>query len=608
MSTPPDASSGADLSARFAPLASTPRVVAPLADVSRSENAGQTPAAEHGGTGRAASSPSPCALGPSPASPQAEAVYDEADRLVILTPCYGHQLTEAFVQSFLSVYAGVPSANFRLPNGSVVSLPIVATLITQPGESHIDRGRNTLIWQARQTHYRNFLWADADQPFEPHHIALTWARLMSGVRVLGGSVALKTIVTTFAANLELGKTGRDRDSAGLLPGRDTGTGWMGFRRDVIDEIITRWPQLVRERIRAALNSHFEGVSDKSIEEMVQAMACLGYSADLDYKSQSNSATRGQTMHAVFASGIAFREGERDWLSEDWMFCHRCLLLGIPIKIDPTIRIKHLGPMLYPPAPEELIAAARQVTSGEHPPFSKPLAEQAAQALQALQADLADESISILHPTRRPAQALERWAQWRDRALRHEGYEYIFGVDAGDTATIHALIEAGARYVITPDGGKGIVAAMNAAAADSSGKILVMAADDCEPPQHWDRQIREALKGQLHLPRLLWTSDGHTDQPVVTHPIMTRALYERQGWFFCPEYPHLFCDTELTDRALQAGEVIDARHITLRHHHPMFTGAAPDALHQERNTPGAWADGRAIFLRRNPNSKHPHART
>jgi hypothetical protein len=580
MSTPPDASSGADVSARFAPLASSPTVIPASISPAAGENAG-----------------------PAPGGQQAETVHDEADRLVILTPCYGHQLTESFVQSFLSVYAGAPSARFRLPDGSVQVLPIVATLITQPGESHIDRGRNTLIWQARQTHYRNFLWADADQPFEPHHIAITWARLMSGVRVIGGSVALKTIVTTFAANLEIGKTGRDRDAAGLLPGRDTGTGWMGFRRDVIDEIIERWPKLVREQIRQELRD--TNATHGHVELVLYRMACLGYSADLDYKSQSNSATRGQTMHAIFASGIAFREGARDWLSEDWMFCHRCLLLGIPIKIDPLIRIKHLGPMLYPPAPEELIDAAIQATSGDHPPFDRDLSHAAADALRRLRADIRDDTISILHPTRRPEQALARWAQWRERALRHDGYEYIFGVDAGDTATINALLAAGARYVITPDGGKGIVAAMNAAAAEASGRILVMAADDCEPPQHWDRQIREALKGQLHLPRLLWTSDGHSDQPVITHPIMTRALYQRQGWFFCPEYPHLFCDTELTERAMQAGEIIDARHIELRHHHPMFTGAAPDALHQERNTPGAWATGRAIFERRNPHSRHPH---
>lgn len=560
-----------------------------------------------------------------PASPK-ESIYDERDRLVILTPCYGHQLTEQFAQSAIAVLNGAPTARFRLEDGSVHSLPIVATLITQPGESHIDRARNTLLWQAMQTHYRHFLWADADQPFEPHHIALTWARLMSGVRVLGGSVALKTIVTTFAANLEHGKTHRDRDPQGLLPGRDTGTGWMGFKRDVIDEVIARWPTYVRERLAAAINYRPD---DALVTRALDALSACGLSADIDFVSQSNSSTAGKTLHAVFASGIAYREGARDWLSEDWMFCHRCLLLGIPIKVDPAIRIKHLGPMLYPPDPAELVQAAVQVVSGEKPPFDKRLAAEAHAALERLHHSITDDSITILHATRgRPEQALRIRGLWLSRASNPKGIEYIFGVDEGDlgAATLNASLThkcdnfprvpsvvtiarqsaiPNPQSLISAAPGKGVVAAINTAAASAKGRILIMAADDCEPPQDWDVQIREALSGQLHLPRLLWTSDGYTDQPVCTHPIITRALYEQQGYFFCPEYPHLFCDTELSHRAMAAGQVIDGRHIVLKHQHPMFTGMKPDALHLERNSAQARATGLAIFKKRNPGVSHPH---
>ena len=533
-----------------------------------------------------------------PAEPPEPPVYDERDRLVILTPCYGHQLTEGFAQSVLAVFAGAPSARFRLADGTVQSLPLVATLITQPGESHIDRARNTLVWQALSTHYRHFLWADADQPFEPHHIALTWTRLMNGHRVIGGSVALKTIVTTFAANLPLGNTYRDRDTDGLLEGRDTGTGWMGFKRDVIEEIIDRWPAYVRGRIFDALPPGAD------VAAVVETFAELGYSADLDYQSLSNSATAGQTLHAVFASGIAHRDGFRDWLSEDWMFCHRCRLLGIPVKIDPAIRIKHLGPLLFPPDPKEIIAAALQVVSGQQPPFDKGLCEAAEQVLTALRKDDADESITILHATRgRPEQALRIRALWHERA-HDKNFQYIFGLDEDDAASAELAV-AYERALVPPSGG--VVAPLNAAARLATGRILIMAADDCEPPLHWDRQIRAALAGQLHLPRLLWTADGFTDQPVIAHPIMTRALYEANGrCFFHPDYPHLFCDTELTTRAVAAGQVIDARHIVLRHLHPMFTGEAPDALHRERNSDAAWQAGRALFQRRNPTLKHPHA--
>jgi predicted O-methyltransferase YrrM len=95
-----------------------------------------------------------------------------------------------------------------------------------------------------------------------------------------------------------------------------------------------------------------------------------------------------------------------------------------------------------------------------------------------------------------------------------------------------------------------------------------------------------------------TSDGYSNQQLIPHPIMTRAFYEEQGYFFCPEYPHLFCDTELTVRALAQGKVIDAKHLVFRHENPMFTGAKPDAMAVERNSPEAWAIGEGIFKRRN----------
>ncbi len=572
MSPQPTSPSAQDVSSRFAPISATPAVV---------------PAA------------------PSAASADPE-VYDERDRLVILTPCFAFQVTTLFRDSLDQVLMGAPTARFRLADGSVRMLPVVANAINQPNDSHIDRARNTLLWHALRTPYRNFLWADGDQPFEPEHIARTWAHLMSGVRVLGGSVALKTIVTTFAANLQKGKTAADRDPlTGLLPGRDTGTGWMGFRRDVIDEIIQRWPQYVRERLAAALDMPFEAAP---VEQAIEAMARLGYSADLAYKSNSNTATKNQILHAVFASGVTLRDGVGDWLSEDWMFCHRCLLLGIPIKIDPEIRVKHLGPMLFPPDPEQVVEAALQVTGGTRAPFNPALASRAHAALKALHADITDESITVIHATRRPEQALKIRAEFMTKAADPAGIEYIFAIDAEDHETAMAFSGPQVHFVTAPNSRGGIVAPFNAAAAQANGRILVMAADDCHPPEGWDRQIREALRGQLHLPRLLWVSDGYSDQPVATHPIITRALYQQNGgWFFCPDYPHLFCDTELTERAFQRGEVVDGRHIVFRHDHPMFTGAKPDALHQQRNSPEAWATGREIFLRRNPNSKHAHVR-
>ena len=127
-------------------------------------------------------------------------VYDECDRLVMLTPCYGGQQTVLFRDSVHVAMTQAPRASFRCADGKIRSLPILAVAANLPGDSHIDRARNNIVHDFLATHYRHALFCDGDQPFEPQDIATTWVRLMSGVRVIGGCVALKILKTTFACN------------------------------------------------------------------------------------------------------------------------------------------------------------------------------------------------------------------------------------------------------------------------------------------------------------------------------------------------------------------------------------------------------------------------
>jgi hypothetical protein len=538
-------------------------------------------------------------LAGAPRAPMSAPVYEERDRIVLLTPCADWHLTQVYVDS-RDLCRQLPTARFRMADGSVQVLPVIAQCLTFTNDSHIDRQRNSLLWEFEKTHYRFGAFMDSDQPFTPEDMGRIWIQLMQGAPLVCGLVALKSIVPTFVANTLPGE--KPDPATGLLKIKDGGTGFMAFNREkTLDVIREQWPRLVRERVAKAI--HYPP-DDARVDRALEAMAALGYSSEIGFKSNPNTRSAGQTVQAYFSSGVTLRDGHLDWLSEDWMLCHRCRELGIPIHADTNVRLQHLGRLLFPPPAEEVIESALAYTSGAHPPFDHRLAKAAAEALRALQSSITDQSITVLHATRRPEQAKRIRELFLKNALQPSSIGYIFGVDEDDH--LSQLILAEFNPVVVP-GGQGIVAALNAAAAKSTGRILVMAADDCIPPIHWDREIREALKGQLHEPRLLWTSDGYSNQPVVTHPIMTRALYESQGWFFCPEYPHLFCDTELTVRAQQAGQVIDARHITFKHQHPMFTGAKPDALHAERNSKAAWETGRAIFTRRNPGVDHPHAR-
>jgi glycosyltransferase involved in cell wall biosynthesis len=207
--------------------------------------------------------------------------------------------------------------------------------------------------------------------------------------------------------------------------------------------------------------------------------------------------------------------------------------------------------------------------------------------------------SVLHATRsRPHKAAEIQKLFIDRAHDPESVEYIYAVDEDDTESRKVLSRFG--LVVVPPGG-GIVKAINAAALKARGQILVMAADDCLPPPRWDYDVWQKM-GDVHEPRVLAVSDGYRKDALITHPIMNRAFYRRQGYFFCPEYPHLFCDTELTHRAHRAGQIIDGRDLIFRHNNPIFTGERPDALAQERNSLDAYRIGSEIFKRRNPDAQ------
>lgn len=519
---------------------------------------------------------------------QGKPVYDERDRLVLLTPCFDCYCTTYWHTSVTECRMG-PVAQFRLADGSIEILPILAEVITLSHESHIDRARNTLAYVFEQGRWRFGLWMDGDQQFTRDNLRRLWLHLLHGHLVVGGLVAFKSVVPRYVGNKSKGAV---PDSVNLIDVEEIGTGCLAFNRQVLDLFRAKWPEIA-------------------------------------FTTPPPSAYAGKTMHAYFSSGVADESAGRNWLPEDWTFCRRCRELGIKLKTDVSVNIQHLGRVLFPIPPEEIIEAALVYTSGKRPPFDAKLAAEAHAVLERLHHSITDDSISIIHPTRRPAQALRIRELWLSRASNPKGIEYIFGVDEGDLGdgTLNAslthkcdnfphvpTVVTIARQSAIPNPqsaiaaapGKGVVAAINTAAAAAKGRVLVMAADDCEPPQNWDILIREALKGQLHEPRLLWTSDGYTQQPVCTHPIITRALYEQQGYFFCPEYPHLFCDTELSHRALAAGQVVPALHIVLKHQHPMFTGAKGDALHIERNSAEAWKIGQEIFNRRNPDAKHTHA--
>jgi hypothetical protein len=233
-------------------------------------------------------------------------------------------------------------------------------------------------------------------------------------------------------------------------------------------------------------------------------------------------------------------------------------------------------------------------------------------------------ISLLHATRgRPAQALAAREAFFRAANVPLGVEHIFAIDADDDVSLREL--AHFRHVVVKDP-RGCVKAWNEAAAVSSGHVLVQLSDDWLPCYNWDDLVWEAMtvataqrlkitpinEGERatiesaavgSCPLVLAIHDGHRTDALLCMAILTRARYEQQGReMFSSDYFGVFSDNEFTVRAYNDGVVVQAQHILFEHRHPIFERKPVDQwdeTHRRQNAPERYAEGLAIFQRRNP---------
>jgi len=201
-------------------------------------------------------------------------------------------------------------------------------------------------------------------------------------------------------------------------------------------------------------------------------------------------------------------------------------------------------------------------------------------------------ISLLHATRgRWSQAIQSMNLWLARAENPMAVEHIFAIDQDDEETREKLRRF--RCTISAKGGYS-VQAWNVAALASTGDILVQLADDFEPPAGWDRLIVEALGGDIFTPKVLRVADGNRTDGLLTCAIVTRRWYEQHG-LFQGEYRNVYSDNDLTATATEAGDIIEAPQIVIRHHHPFFNDKVKmDATYERGNDPAEYARAKAIY--------------
>jgi hypothetical protein len=216
----------------------------------------------------------------------------------------------------------------------------------------------------------------------------------------------------------------------------------------------------------------------------------------------------------------------------------------------------------------------------------------------VQRALGKMSVSLLHATyHRDGGPLEHRDTWMARADRPDRVEYVVAMDSDDTRAIAET--AGMLRVVSPatPGSVSSVRNWNAAAAIATGDLLVVIADDLFPPPGWDTTLQNIVRGLD--PTTTHFAVNATDAPddqrlLLRHPVISRAFYADFG-LFNAAFRGVYCDDDLTQRALWRSRIIDGRRLVLEHRHPSLDPSVPRSPSQHLvNTQDEYDYGRGVF--------------
>lgn len=202
-------------------------------------------------------------------------------------------------------------------------------------------------------------------------------------------------------------------------------------------------------------------------------------------------------------------------------------------------------------------------------------------------------ISILHPSRsRPQQAKDTFEHWTKNLSGKHEWEYIMSVDISDPKIEEYKLLSNqmpdTKWAIADN--HNLVEAANVAASHAKGDILILISDDFSCFKNWDHFLINALKDKRDF--VLKTNDG-LQSWIVTLPIMDRAYYESQGYFYNPSFKHLFCDTYMTHKAELQGKLIIRKDLVFRHRHYTTGLTQKDEVNIKADS--TWAQGEQTYL-------------
>lgn len=209
-------------------------------------------------------------------------------------------------------------------------------------------------------------------------------------------------------------------------------------------------------------------------------------------------------------------------------------------------------------------------------------------------------ISLLHATYfSDFGAIQQKNFWLSRARHPERVEYIVAMDVDDSSAIEITAQE-KRAVNKPiDGFSTAVQNWNSAAFISDGDLLFVISDDLKPHHDWDVRLEEMLgslnPAQVDFAVKVQDSPNPSDT-TLRHPVISRKFYSKFG-LFDNSFRGVFCDNDITLRALLYSRILDGRSAIFEHEHPHFDRQVHLTLSQHKiNRLEEYAFGREVFER------------
>lgn len=201
-------------------------------------------------------------------------------------------------------------------------------------------------------------------------------------------------------------------------------------------------------------------------------------------------------------------------------------------------------------------------------------------------------ISLIHPSRsRPEKSFINSAEWVKKAGCETELLVMGDIDDPHRHT-YEKIYAGSFYSAD---NRSVVEAVNKMCMAAKGEILVYLSDDFKCPDNWGQLILKEFEG-VTKPILLKVDDclQSFNARVVTIPIMNRALYNKLGYFFHPDFKSMFCDEHLFCVAEKLRAIKFAPHLKFPHEHYSNGKASIDETY--KRSEANWDQGKAAFAK------------